>query len=108
MKRLFLLAVTLFTFFSCTGKNQINVSINKDFAIEPGTLWIRIKEPLASYRNEAGYESSIVAAGRKGDIEMITGFSRKDGTEWYLVKKGWLPAETVDVYSNYLRAQNAD
>ncbi|MBO4404280.1 MAG: hypothetical protein J5780_02990 [Treponema sp.] len=108
MKKLLFVLVTVFSFFSCTGRNHINISINKDYAIEPGTKWARIKEPLASYKREADFESETVAGGRKGEIEMIRGLSRNKGNTWYLLEKGWLSDESVDVYSNYLRAKNSN
>ena len=106
--------------FSCRKKVEQSI----DFALPgeapldylPGVEWAVITDPVATLREDAGFENKVSNHARKGDILMVTGkkiCNMKDanGTTrvvtWYGFEKGWLIEDSISVYGNKMNARVA-
>ena len=83
----------------------------KDDRVAYGEEWAVITDPYASFRNTTDFSAKITAHARRGDVlilesrEIVAGGN--GNTVWYRFEQGWLPAESVAVYPNRLKAENA-
>jgi hypothetical protein len=96
----------------CVRKNVPLTLDNSDpLALDPGIEWAVVHDPYAAYRKTAGYDAPVTAHCRKADILQVTGRCtvRIDTTDetWYAFRDGWLPGNSIDIYSNKFRAKSA-
>ena len=79
--------------------------------LSPRVEWALISDPYVACRKEASYESATIASFRKGEIYEIKGnctvFVDDSKEKWYALGDGWVPSQTVKVYSNKLKAEQA-
>lgn len=113
MKKFFLfIFIVSMIFTACSRKDQplvLNPQDEKDTA--PGVEWILILSPYVPCHENAGYESAVTKHLRRGAIRRSDGncFVNTDGNseKWYSVEEGWLPENTLEVFSNKLKAEKA-
>lgn len=109
MKKLILILCP-FVFTACFRNKPIELSFTNSLVIAPDTQWARIESPYVSYYSECSFDSPVVATGRKGDIELVTGVQtvKENGREvrWYIFEKGCLEESSLRIFNNYLRARN--
>ena len=115
MSRVFsflLVFVCCFIAIGCIRKNEPVQFDNSDpLALNAEIQWAAVTEPYAACYKSADYASEVVAHFRKGEILQVIGEETvKSGGEkekWYAFDQGWLPASTVAIYANKMRAQTA-
>ncbi|MDR1785288.1 MAG: hypothetical protein LBR23_02310 [Spirochaetaceae bacterium] len=79
-----------------------------------GVLWAVIIEPYAAFRESCSPSAPTAAYGRRCDVEQVTARtlvpdpSQGDAKTalWYGFAKGWLPENSVLVFSNKYKAMN--
>lgn len=92
----------------CVKNREIVFDNKYPLATAPDVEWAVVIDPYAAFRKEHSWESEVVGHCRRGDILQVKGLSVNSEQEsWYVFSSGWLPASSVDVYSNRLRAQGA-
>jgi hypothetical protein len=108
----FMIAGLLFS--SCVRRNAPVSFDNSDpLALDPDIQWAVVHDPYAAFRKETSYDSEVTGHSRQGDILQVAGFhtvqedKKEKAEQWYAFDQGWLPASTVDIYSNKLKAQTA-
>lgn len=110
MKRLFLsflLFCFMFCFFGCSRNREIVFDSSQPLALSPDVQWAVVVDPYAAFRQEIGWNSPVVGYCRKGAILQVCGRTVILGKEvWYLFDEGWLPGNSVSLYSNRYKAQN--
>src|SRR5574344_138993 len=99
-------------FSSCVRKNApVSFDDSDPLALDPDIQWAVVHDPYAAFRKETSYDSEVTGHSRAGDILKVAGFrtvqqdKKEKAEQWYAFDQGWLPASTVDVYSNKLKAQ---
>lgn len=110
----------MFFFPSCRKRAEQAIDFGipgeAPLAYLPGVEWAVITDPVAAFREDAGFENKVLQHARKGDILEVTGkkiYSVKDsdGTVrtvmWYGFDKGWLLEDAVSIYENRMNAMSA-
>ncbi len=108
----FCIFVTLLLFISCSKKDKpLIFDSSEPLAIEPGVEWLLVISPYVPCHKEGGYESLVVEHLRRGEIRMVEGNcvvkTDEEYENWYKIKEGWIPQNSVAVFSNKLKAQKA-
>jgi len=112
MKKSFFVFIILISISSmmmtgCARKMPEIVLDEEDFsALSPLIKWALVKEPYVTIRSSPSEESDSSGYSRKGDVLKIEGVGIENGERWYLVKDGYIPATSVQVFSNKYRAVN--
>ncbi|MDR3283595.1 MAG: hypothetical protein LBS97_00250 [Treponema sp.] len=108
----FCLTVVLL-FAACTPKNAdtlVDVSVFEK-GLEYGVQWAVVSDPYATFRSASDFSAPVSGYGRRGDIQKVTGQVIVPGasgsTVWYGFDKGWLPANSIIIYSNEIKARRA-
>ncbi len=82
----------------------------------PGVEWAVIMDPVAAFREDAGFENKVLQHARRGDVLMVTGkkisnIKDSDGTvrvvTWYGFDRGWLIEDSLAIYGNRMNARAA-
>ncbi len=82
----------------------------------PGVEWAVITDPVAAFREDAGFENKVSQHARRGDVLVVTGkkiSSVKDSggvvrvVTWYGFDRGWLIEDSLTIYENRMNAQAA-
>ncbi len=110
IRSLLISAVCAFVLFTvgCVKNKEIVFDNKYPLAMAPDVEWAVVTDPYAAFRNEHSWEAEVVGHCRRGDILQVKGLSVNSEKEsWYVFSSGWLPASSVDIYSNRLRAQGA-
>lgn len=107
-----LMLFSVFSFFSCGEKDVPLALDNSDpLAADPITQWLLVLSPYIACHEQADYGADVKDQLRKGEIRRIEGealVSVDTGYEqWYCVEEGWIPGESVRVFSNKYQAQRA-
>ncbi|MCR5621597.1 MAG: hypothetical protein K6G18_07050 [Treponema sp.] len=110
----------LLSFTSCHKKVEQTIDFEipgeAPLAYLPGVEWAVITDPVAAFREDAGFENKVLQHARKGDILEVTGkkiYSVKDSdgrirtVTWYGFDKGWLVEDTISIYENRMNAMSA-
>lgn len=109
--RLFFILTILISliFISCEKKTEvIYFDESEPLALAPDIRWALITEPYAAFKDSLAWDSQINGYCRKGDIlQIISRSEDKEDTSWYKFEQGWLPASSLTVYSNRMKAQTA-
>lgn len=117
---IFLLLSVFLLFSSCRRKTEGSI----DFGLPgeepldylPGVEWAVITDPVAAFREDAGFENKVLQHARRGDVLMVTGkkissIKDSDGTvrvvTWYGFDRGWLVEDSLSVYGNRMNARAA-
>lgn len=108
----FFLAISCGIFSSCEKNNgQLQLQTLAPEDLSPRIEWALVALPYVACKEEPSYEAQTVQAFRKGELYEITGNRTivVDGEKelWYAVESGWIPSNTVQVYSNKLKAERA-
>lgn len=109
MKKIILILISCFLFFSCLKKEEEVIILDKSepLALAPDVQWAVVNEPYVAFKEDKDWGASVTGHCRKGDILQIKGKSIDSKKEiWYLFDDGWLPASCLLVYNNRLKAQN--
>ena len=123
-KRFFVpLVLVLFTLAGCSKRETVDIHGEDALALAPDIEWAVISEPYVAYRSGPGFDYHIAGHGRKGDVLQVNGRSyvryesvNGEGrnakttvgyTTWYKFSDGWLDQNSVTVYDNKLKAENA-
>ncbi len=110
MKKFIFLLCLCFLFFSCNSKKEevIYFSDSDPLALAPGVNWALVVIPYASYKADISYDSETNGHCRKGDIMQVIATSMDDNhVNWYKFEAGWLSEDSVRIYTNKFRAENA-
>lgn len=108
MKKVFvLLAFFSLVFYSCLKEQTISLDNSEPLALAPDVSWAVVLEPYVPFRKESNWDAEISGHCRKGDIMRVEGKLISPDEIWYKFENGWVPASTVAVYTNQLRARNA-
>lgn len=111
-KKIALISIILcfFTLVSCSGKKDevIVFDDSHPLALAPDVSWAVVKDPYAAYKAEPLWSAAVSGHCRKGEILQVIGKTvDKDNTPWYYFEAGWLPANSLLIYSNRYKAQTA-
>ena len=106
-----LLLVTFLTLnFSCKKNNNEVIILDESnpLALAPDITWAVIIEQYASFKEEKDWASGNSGHVRKGQILQVEGKALDtNGKIWYLFDEGWLPENSLKIYSNRLKAESA-
>lgn len=108
-------AVCLFFAALCmiTGcrRRSVIIDLSEAPVLQVDSQWALVLEPYAIYREEPGVDSKAAGYGRRGELHELRGrriIVENNGTTiWYQFELGWLPAASVQIYSNQLKAATA-
>ena len=112
-KNICLLVFSLFVFcsmfFSCQrAENKKNIELPEELNFSSDELWAVFIEPYSPFYAEPSVLSDIEAHARRGDVVPLIGRKISEKKElWYNFEKGWVPQNSVTLYTNKLRANNA-
>lgn len=112
MRRLWFVFALCVCLCACV-KQHVPVQFDRSdpLALDPEIQWAVVTEPYAACYADAGYDATVVAHFRKGEILQIVGERTVSGdgkgTVWYAFAEGWLPQDALAVYANKMRAQTA-
>ncbi len=117
---LFLLLALSLLFSSCRRKAEgaIDFGLPGEEPLDylPGVEWAVIMDPVAAFREDAGFENKVLQHARRGDVLMVTGkkissVKDSDGTvrvvTWYGFDRGWLVEDSLSIYGNRMNARAA-
>ena len=80
-------------------------------AVSPEVEWAVVSVPYAACYEETDYASAVTTHCRRGEVLVVQGrrtVKLETKTElWYAFDAGWIPAGSLAVYPNKLRADNA-
>ncbi len=109
MKKTFLLLASLFSilFFSCRKNTSIEFDQSRPLSLSPDVSWALITEPYVAFRRENLWAADVVGHCRKGDVLMVVGKSITQDGVWYEFEGGWIPENSLSVYSNRYKAETA-
>ena len=98
--------------FSCVKQNvPVQFDGSDPLALDVELQWAVVTDPYVACYADADYATLVVTHFRKGEILPIVGErtvkSAGETEKWYAFAEGWLPARSVTVYANKMRAQNA-
>lgn len=101
--------------FCASGCVRQHVPVQFDnadpLALDVEVQWAVVTEPYAACYEDSDYGSRVATHFRKAEILQIVGERtvKNNGAKekWYAFKEGWLPANTIAVYANKMRAQTA-
>ncbi len=90
------------------NENTKTIELPEEFTFTSDELWAVFTEPYSPFYAEPDSLSDIEAHARRGDVVPLTGRRISPGKElWYHFEKGWVPQNSVTLYTNRLKAQNA-
>ncbi len=104
------IAFLLFSLIACSNKKEEVIVFDETYplALAPDVTWAVVTDPYAAYKENAQWTSDVKGHCRKGVILQVLGKSTDSNNEnWYYFEQGWLPANSVAIYSNRFKAQNA-
>ncbi|MCR4734243.1 MAG: hypothetical protein K5829_04445 [Treponema sp.] len=107
---IFFTLIFAFSFISCpTRKEETIVLDNSEpLALAPGVSWALVIIPYASYKADISWDSITNGHCRKGDILQVMASSiDADQKKWYKFEAGWLSEDSIDIYTNKYKAENA-
>ncbi len=109
---LFLISAVMafsFLFFSCEkNENAKTIDLPAELAFASDELWAVFIEPYSPFYAQPDLLSNIEAHARRGDVIPLMGRRITANKElWYHFEKGWVPQNSVTLYTNRLKAQNA-
>lgn len=109
--RLIIYSLVILVCLTSCNKNKITVlefDNSEPLALAPDVRWALVIAPYAAYYEKTDWESPVMGYSRRGQILQVLSRSEdKNDNEWYRFETGWLPASTITVYSNRLKAQRA-
>lgn len=110
-KKLLPLFLISLVFVSCVRKEKIVFDSSEPLAMAMDVEWAVVSDPYVGFRSSPGFENDVKAHGRMGDVIMVLGkrYYQQDGKNvfWYSFESGWLEENSVRVYDNKLKAENA-
>ncbi|MBQ1949026.1 MAG: hypothetical protein II367_02580 [Treponema sp.] len=93
---------------SCTKNKEIVFDNSTPLAMAPDVQWALVVDPYSAFRKEASWTAEVIGHCRKGEIFQVQGASFDEERElWFDFTFGWLPASSVEVYSNKFKAETA-
>lgn len=95
---------------SCSShKEEIIVLDNSNpLSLAPGVSWALVITPYASYKADTSWNSFTNGHCRKGDILQVLARSiDSDQKSWYKFEAGWLSEDSIEIYTNKYKAENA-
>lgn len=93
--------------FSCRKDRNIYFDESEPLSLAPDVSWALVTEPYVAFRKENGWQSEVEGHARKGDILMVSGKSFSGDESWFRFDQGWLPENSIMVYSNRYKAEKA-
>lgn len=116
IKKLFpvIVAIVAVLLSGCSKQNQpLELQPMALEDLDPRTQWVVVTDPYVACRKDPSYEKDVVESLRKGEIYKIEGVctvaadEKMESSEeiWYALEKGWVPASSVKIFSNKLRAE---
>jgi len=118
-RRLFVFGRLIFSCFlmiflltSCNRKGQTIVFNESDaINLNPEYQWALVVSPYTACYQDCDYASVVATHFRKGEILQVIGQETVMVDErrelWYAFDAGWIPALSLQIYSNRLKAENA-
>jgi len=101
----------IFFMTSCSAKKNSKIDLVETPNISLGNEWALIIEPYAMFKEEPIFEAKSNLHCRRGDVVEVIGkkilFDGKKQSVWYKFESGWLPDNSVQIFSNKLKAQTA-
>ncbi|MCR5495895.1 MAG: hypothetical protein K6F15_09685 [Treponema sp.] len=109
LKIIFLSFLCFASFFSSCSKNkEIILDNSSPLAMAPDVQWALVIEPYSAFRKESDWSSEVMGHCRKGEIFQILGATMdNEKSVWLNFSFGWLPSNSVEVYSNKYKAETA-
>lgn len=100
------------TVCGCVRQNvPVQFDSSDPLALNPEIQWAVVTEPYVACYQNADYASAVLTHFRKGEILQVIGEKTvriDDAKEiWFAFSDGWMPASSVAVYANKMRAKNA-
>ena len=114
MKNRFIFFIVLFIFCLCfssckkASKTELKFDNSEPLALAPDVRWALVTDPYAAYYASTDWNSEVKGYSRRGEIlQVLSRQEDKQDNVWYRFETGWLPAASITVYSNRLKAQSA-
>ncbi len=95
---------------SCPSRKEETIVFDNSnpLALAPGVNWALVIIPYASYKADVTWDSATNGHCRKGDIlQVIATAVDSENKKWYKFEPGWLSEESVEIYTNKYKAENA-
>ncbi len=112
MKRFAFFVLTAFSFVSCLEREEpIEFRAEDMQALDVEYKWAVVSEPYVACRESPSHDAKIVRNLRKGSLEKVVGNktvkTENDVETWIALEDGWIPANSVTIHANRLRAESA-
>ena len=108
--RFMILAAFVLLLCSCPARKEETISLDTSdpLALAPGVNWALVVTPYASYKADLSWDSATNGHCRKGDIlRVLARSSDSEKKEWYKFEPGWLSEDSIEIYTNKYKAENA-